>query len=502
MEKNCLENLDIIASPESKGLASENIIRFYRRLDEKKIPIHSVIIYSEDAVVSRRYYAPVKKGSLHRMFSISKSITSLAVGILVSEGKLSLSDRIVSYFPEKIEGQPHPYLAAMTIENMLMMRTCYASTTYNKFDMNSDWVGSFFTAVPTHKPGTVFHYDTSSAHVLAALVEKISGKKLWDYFREKLSPLKLSSDSYFLCDGNGVSMGGSGLMATTEDLLKIGLLLLNNGCLNGNQLISKNYLERATANLTPNLVACPVPAEGSGYGYMFWRNERNGYSCYGMGGQYIQIFPDKKLILITTADTQGYQGANQVILDAFYEEIYDKLSPGRCPEENTDACNKLRELESAGTLPLLTSSCPLDFHILPSLNLVKDSGNGLTNPDISDTGLLHPLDNKGYFTAISLRLSSEQSELILYKNDEKYSLFFAPGKITENTLPLYGMKCYAVCSEPDDRTLYIKLYVIDTSIGSVHFELYFDNDGITVYMKKIEESLFSEFNGHYYFPYS
>lgn len=491
MNNNFSENM--ISTPESKGLSSEDIIRFYSRLDAKKIPMHSVIIYSKDSVVSSRYYIPSGNGKLHRMFSISKSITSLAVSLLIDEGKLSLSDKIISYFPEKIKGEVHPYLAEMTIENMLMMRTCYANTTYNKFDMSSDWVGSFFTAIPTHKPGTVFHYDTSSAHVLAALVEKITGKKLWDYFREKLFPLNLSHESYFLCDGQGVSMGGSGLMATTEDLLKIGILLLNNGIFNGSQLISQEYILKATSCLSPNLVACPVPSEGSGYGYMFWCNERGGYSCYGMGGQYIQIFPKQKLILVTTADTQGYQGANQIILDSFYEEIFDKTDFNEKPDENPAACEKLRICESSGHLPFLESTTSL-------LSAASHTVSVCDMP-VKETGLIHDTCRRAYFTGINFKSDSAGGELELYRDDTKYSIYFAYNNILENTLPLYNMKCYSVCTRPDSNSLYIKLYVIDTSVGSVHIEIYFENNGITMYMKKTEESLLSEFNGHYCFVF-
>ena len=76
---------------------------------------------------------------------------------------------------------------------MLMMRTCHASTTY-KVDMKSDWVESFFIVPPTHKPGTVFHYDTSAAHVLCALVEKLTHMPMLDYMKEKTETSPLQSD--------------------------------------------------------------------------------------------------------------------------------------------------------------------------------------------------------------------------------------------------------------------------------------------------------------------
>lgn len=161
--------------------------------------MHSFLLMRHDTLIAEGYYAPYQKDTLHRMFSISKSFTSIAIGLLEAEGKLSLDDPIVSYFPDKIPANVHPWIAAMTIRDMLMMRTCHAATTY-KVDMKSDWVESFFTVPPTHPAGKLFHYDTSSAHTLSALVERLSGMPMLDYLKEKLSVLEFSDESYMLTD--------------------------------------------------------------------------------------------------------------------------------------------------------------------------------------------------------------------------------------------------------------------------------------------------------------
>ena len=117
------------ASPESKGIPSQHILQFLDDLEKKHIPMHSFLLLKEDVLLAEGYYSPYKKETLHRMFSISKSFTAIAVGILASEGKLSLSDPIINYFPEKVPKEVHPWIAELTIQNMLMMRTCHASTT-------------------------------------------------------------------------------------------------------------------------------------------------------------------------------------------------------------------------------------------------------------------------------------------------------------------------------------------------------------------------------------
>ncbi len=156
-------------APEETGIPSKRIIRMIDRLQRRQIPMHSLLLMRHDKLVFEGYYAPCTAHSLHRMFSISKSFTSIAVGLLVDEGKLSLDDPIMQYFPEKLPDPQsvHPWIARMTVRDMLMMRSCHASTTY-KLDLESDWVASFFTTPPTHAPGTLFHYDTSAAHTLCA----------------------------------------------------------------------------------------------------------------------------------------------------------------------------------------------------------------------------------------------------------------------------------------------------------------------------------------------
>ena len=136
-------------SPESAGIPSGCLLHFLDRLQKKQVPMHSFLLMRHDTLIAEGYYAPYQKDTLHRMFSISKSFTSIAIGLLEAEGKLSLDDPIVSYFPDKIPANVHPWIAAMTIRDMLMMRTCHAATTY-KVDMKSDWVESFFTVPPTH----------------------------------------------------------------------------------------------------------------------------------------------------------------------------------------------------------------------------------------------------------------------------------------------------------------------------------------------------------------
>lgn len=159
-------------APERVNINSDRIINFLNRLEKDELDMHSVLILRSGKLICETYYAPFTRETLHRMFSITKSLVSVAVGILADEGKVNLTDPITRYFPEYEPKEGfHPYIAETTILDMLMMTTPHNGTTFDKY-RSYDWVETFFVKTPTHRPGTIFSYDTSASHVMAALVEK------------------------------------------------------------------------------------------------------------------------------------------------------------------------------------------------------------------------------------------------------------------------------------------------------------------------------------------
>ena len=507
-----------LTSPESKGISSENIINFYRKLDEKNYPLHSALLYLNGALVSKTYCAPFKEGQLHRMFSIAKTMTALAVGILFDRGRLSPDDKIVDYFPEKLSTTPHPYLQQLTIREMLMMRTCYTKTSYNKFDLSSDWVGSFFTATPDKKSGTVFHYDTGAAHVLAALVEKLTETNLMNFLRQSLPELELSSESYMLTDGQGVSMGGSGYMATTEDLLKIGILLSQKGLYNGKQLISRQFVETATSNLTPTLFNGPIPSEACGYGYMIWQTEKEGFVCYGMGGQFIIAHPKKNLILVTTSDTQGYAGGNQILYDAFYENIYDNIvsktpANSSCDElSDTSTCDRRPNALPENELPENPESLA-SLRSLEAVNSIKPIHRVLVGSTATSAQKLHDYrpvlelhcnipDIPNDLISLTLHTDATGGTLTLNGDSITFTFPFGYENHVESTLEKYNAPQFGSAVWLDENTLYLHFRLLGENVGSIRIELVLSEQDLVLSMRKIEETLFTEFQGTYVCPIS
>lgn len=461
---------------EDVGIPSTAVLNFMKRLEQYQIPMHSILLARHGKLVTEAYYAPYEADTLHRMFSISKSFTSIAIGLLAEEGQISLDDPIIKYFPDKLPEENHPWIAKMTIRDMLKMETCHTSTTY-KLNMELDWVESFFVTEPTHEPGTVFSYDTSSSHTLSALVERLTGKPMLDYMREKfLDELSFSKEAYIVKDPFGVSMGGSGLMATPMDIMKFAMVVMNQGKHKGKQLLPEWYIKEATMHQTDTLMNGAILEESQGYGYMFWRTQQGGFACYGMGGQYAICLPEQDLICVTTADTQGIQGANQLIFNSLYEELlpslYDKPLPA-----NALAQDKLNACISQLAIKPLHGSCA---------SPLAESLNGRT----------YSLETKpSGFDSLALEFAQEEGKLIFTDERGSHEIGFGLGKMVASKFPIYSLRCLSSGIWQNEDSLYIKSHIIDECVGSVHFKLVFRGDALTLYMKKIEETYFKEFAG-------
>lgn len=425
------------------------------RLSTCGLPIHSFLMDWNGVTIKEAYGAPYGKSDLHRMFSITKSFCSIAIGFLCADGKLTLEDRIVDYFPEYCSDQTHPWLKEMTIRHMLSMETCHTSTTY-KIHSHNNWVESFFITPPSHRSGQIFLYDTSSSHTLAALVKKLTGKRVLDYLREKcLDKIGFSREAYIINDPFGDEMGGSGLMALPSDLLKLGRYCMET-ILHGQGEFA-DYLKEAVSFQVPTVHFGQTFDEQQGYGYQFWRIQ-NGFAMYGMGGQYVLFYPEQNLVFVVTADTQNIKGGNQIILDLI-----------------GDAVN--------------------------SLSLGAETGRNDLNPKSvinqpnSWSESYHLDDNQRGFQTLSLSFDQTEGILTLSGSEKYFSIPFSFEEPKVSMLQGYEERIAVKALWADSNSLYLPVQVVGECVGSIHIMLRLSKEKITVWMKKIEESFFTEFQG-------
>ena len=322
----------IFKTPEELGLSSNFVLEFIKRIREWKINLHSFMLVKDGAIMAEGYYKPFDKDFEHRLYSTSKTFVAMAVGLLCDEGKIRLTDCIADYFPEYRDTQQHKWLQECTIEDALKMSVPQPIDTY--YERQTDrWAWTFFNVGKAVKPaGTIFQYNTSGTFILDVLVEKLTGKTFLQYLQPVLDEIGVSRDIWCVEAPDGYSWGGSGVVATLRDFAKFGEFILNKGLVNGKQLISREYMEKATSKQICNLYENNYSIRTTtGYGSQIWITDE-GYSLYGMGSQYVFCFPKKNFMFVCQGDTQcSADSAGDIIYDAvkrlLYENIQDKALP-------------------------------------------------------------------------------------------------------------------------------------------------------------------------------
>ena len=335
-------------TPESTGISSHLISECIRSLDKNLVPMHSLLIMRSGKLITEAYWKPWNRDRLHRMYSCTKSFVSIAIGCLLSQGKLALDDPIIRYFPEYEAERCHDkWLENTTIRDMLMMASCHRRRSYKEGSSNwsyidsfsnHDWVKPFFTVDADHEPGRVFIYDTSATQVLAALCEKLSGQDLLSYLRsEFFTDPGFFENAYMIREPGGHSAGGSGLMCRPIDMLYAIDKVMH---FDDSGILGAYIRDAVSKRIETSGSRFGLLDTSSGYGYQIWMNS-HGYMFYGMGSQLIIAIPDKDMAVAVTADTQGISGAESLIFDAIWR-IADSAAPCALEEDPSS----FSELES------------------------------------------------------------------------------------------------------------------------------------------------------------
>lgn len=310
-------------SLEEAGLSNKIAEEFLLELEKSGAGMDSVLFLRNGDLCFEKYWEPYNKNKNHRMYSVGKSFTAIAIGLLVGDKKLRLEDKVCDYFPDKLPEEVHPFISAMKVRHLLTMSTAHKSTTYKKYQ--GDWVESFFHVEPDYAPGTIFSYDTSATHVLCALVGRLAGKDMFQFLRERVLDEIGFTSREWLRDNAGVIRGGDGLYCTSRDLAAVAQLCMDGGMYHGKQLIPADYL-KDMLRVQVSTAHKEAYDEQFGYGYQVWGNRGGGFSFFGLGGQLAVCFPDKKFILITTTNMAEERAKDiKYIYESFYNVVYPNL---------------------------------------------------------------------------------------------------------------------------------------------------------------------------------
>ena len=310
---------------ETSKKLTKGMDNYLQAVEKAKQNLHSIMVVQHGKVLAEKWLGGEAADKPHILNSVSKTFTATAIGFAVAEGKLKVTDKVISFFPDKLPAEISPNLKEMEIRHLLTM-SCGHDTdpTGNLRKLkDGDWIQAFLATPVVHKPGSYFVYNSVGTYMLSAIIQKVSGQKVLDYLYPRLfRPLGIAG-AHWEESPQAINCGGWGLYLKTEDLAKMGQFILQKGEWNGKQLLPASWIEEATTSHIASLPSGTRPEnlkmkkEDSdwlqGYGYQIWRCRHNAVRADGAGGQYIIILPEKDAVIVATADLGDMQGEINLI---------------------------------------------------------------------------------------------------------------------------------------------------------------------------------------------
>ena len=483
-------------TPEEAGIESRYIADYVSLLERRGMTTHSLLMMKGDKIFAEYYWAPFHRDFLHRMYSQTKSYVSIAIGLLIDEGKVALDAPIISYFPDKIRRDIPEYLKAQTVRDMLMMETsCHPPYWFGT--ANPDRTDEYINDSQVIRPSaTIWEYDSAGSQVLSSLVERLSGMKLMEYLKMKVfDKMGTFRTARILETQNGDSWGDSALLCTTRDMASGGRFVMNYGLWNGEKLLSEQYLRDATSALVDNNVDGFDGCFKHGYGYQIWKTERDGFAFVGMGDQLTICVPDKDLVFVITSDNQFLAQAREVIVDAMFDIIVENMKDAPVTVDKAQV-KRLAEMTADLKLRVLKGKKTVPF---------AEEINGKT--------FVAKGENKTGIRRFSFDLSEDGECRFNYTNAQgEKVLKFGMCRNEFGKFPEFGYSderggtvsdggftydCAASAAWREEKKLMLRVWIIDKYLGNMTAVFAFKGDEVWVRMLGNAENFLKEYNGEF-----
>ena len=327
------------STPQAQGVRAAGIQRFIA--SARGHELHSIVLLRHGNVIAEGWSAPYRADALQLLNSLSKSFTSTAVGCAVAEGQLTVSERVIDFFPQQLPRHVSANLRALTVEHLLTMSVGQTGNPTEGTVRERDWVQAFLAWPIEHAPGSVFSYNNMATYVLSAIVQRVAGSRLVDYLEPRLfAPLGIRHKHWECCPA-GINVGGWGLSLTSESLAKFGQLYLQRGEWQGRRLLPRQWVDTASSPVQPPSHIEVVAGEGEspaqararlertsdfhqGYGYQFWRCRNDAYRGDGAYGQFCVVVPRQDAVIVITSRTADMQGLLDLVWEHLLPAMHDQ----------------------------------------------------------------------------------------------------------------------------------------------------------------------------------
>ena len=340
------------STPEAEGVSSSGILNFVDAISSSKHEPHSFMILRHGKVIAEGWWNPYRADLVHTMYSVSKSFTATAIGFAVAENKLSVNDKVISFFPNDLPDTISTYLSELKIKDLLTMSVGHATDPTGRVNSQDNWVRAFLRTPIVNQPGTKFVYNSAATYMLSAIMQKVTGQKIIDYLQPRLfGPLGISGIDWEI-DSRDINVGGWGLRLKTEDMAKFGQLFLQQGKWKGKPVLPAAWVTEASTkwiDQAPDATQARRDTNDwvQGYGYQMWRSRYDSYRGDGAFGQYILILPEQDAVIIITSETTNMQGELNLVWQHLLPSFTNKKLPA-----DAIALRKLKARTASLSLPL------------------------------------------------------------------------------------------------------------------------------------------------------
>ena len=442
-------------TPQSVGVSAKVVNDFFKNAEKKSLEYHSFMVIRNGKVAVEWYNEPFDKDTAHSVYSVSKSFTSTAIGFAVSEGLISLDDKVLDFFPEFAPKKPDPRFDKLTVHNLLRMSSG-KQPSFLSDKGKVDWIEDFINSPWVFEPGEKFLYINENIFMLSAIINRVTGMSMREYLRPRLfEPLGIDYP-FWETNKDGIEAGGWGLYLKTEDLAKFTLCYLKGGKYKGEQVIPKEWTQLATQKQIDNEYNRPGSDSSFGYGYCFWRDHLGGFRADGMFSQFGIAFPEYNAVVVVTSSITNEQDGLDGIFDFFPKAFIEA-------DENTELQMTKSHAPAYSEHPVKEQEVNdryIKFRKKILLNLV---GFQLSVLPLAITYMMS--DKAGNIDMVKFNFNGEECTFRWSEGDEHNIIALGmDGHYRYSTMTL-GQIEFKVCSNAtwiDDNTLLVSIRPIQT----------------------------------------
>lgn len=469
------------ACPEEVGIPSESVRNFVLSLEESGFRYHSLYIMCAGKVAAECHRYPFSAEMPHILYSISKSVTSCAVGLAIEEGYLTLDTTIAEVFPEYVPQNDAEAFSAIKVRNLLNM-TSGKFPSYMANKTKGEWIRQFAASKWYAKPGEEFKYINENPYMLCAMLRKLTGMTVTDFLMPRLwEPLGVKRP-YWETDETGTESGGWGLFLTPESFAKFALMIHQRGRFGDKQIIPAAYLDEATRFQIPTGGDDEYGREG--YGYCFWVKNDNEFLGCGVFGQICYSIRDKDLAIVTVSG-DGHTEHVYSAINALAATVDAPTLPATDPTELLEFLNN----RPFDVLPEVTMRSPLEETIQDKILWFNKAltGNlvGFPPSVLPVVAVYMTKDRAGNMDRFQIRFCGDYALFQWREGDETCCVRLGMDgryRISRITLAGTGYTIYAAGFWTDENTLEVWIRPVE-SIGIRYLTFSFHGKKVSLSMR-------------------